>query len=191
MSKGKFMAMVFAKLSECGIDVSNMTGEDAYAKYRSLIDEGKIKAPESESPTPSKKRKSQEEFFGEEFSGVKGAEAVEKLLSEKRGHVKGAFSRPELGSVDLVWGDERGGLLHSMQKRDKLLKEGVGTISGEDMARKIPEIMDNGTFDIDDEGRMGVDFDNYHVAIRPTYYEKKVNWIVTAMETFGNKKKTE
>ena len=45
-------------------------------------------------PAPRGKKKSQDEFFGEEFKGYKGANAVEKLLKEKRGHVKNAFERP-------------------------------------------------------------------------------------------------
>ncbi|WP_158654192.1 putative barnase/colicin E5 family endoribonuclease [Helicobacter ailurogastricus] len=48
--------------------------------------------------------------FGENFAEYagKGAEAVKKLLEEKRGQVSGAFYRPDLGEsggyIDLVWG---------------------------------------------------------------------------------------
>lgn len=38
---------------------------------------------------------------------------------------------------------------------------------------------------------MGVEHKGFHVAIRTTFYEKKLNWIVTAMEIFDKKKKTE
>ena len=47
-----------------------------------------------------------EEFYGEEFKGVKGKEAIKKVIAEKRGHVKDAFTRKDIGSIDLVWGDE-------------------------------------------------------------------------------------
>ncbi len=85
---------------------------------------------------PEIKHKTREEFFGEEFAGVKGSDAIEKLLKEKRGHVKNAFTRPEIGGIDLVWGDENGGLLHTIMRRDKMLRNGTGNISGLDMAKK-------------------------------------------------------
>lgn len=135
-------------------------------------------------PKKESKRKSQEEFFGEEFKGVKGLEAIEKLLKEKRGHVKNAFERPEIGGIDLVWGDESGGLLHTILKRDKKLEQGKGTISGLDMVRKIPEIMKHGGVDKDSWGRINIDYGGYRVGILPAIFNNKVNWIVTAMELF-------
>lgn len=133
-------------------------------------------------PSPRGKNKSREDFFGEEFKGVKGKDAVEKLLKEKRGHVKNAFERPEIGGIDLVWGDENGGLQHTIQKRDKLLSRGIGSISGFDIVTKIPEIIENGTISSDDKGRINIDYGDYRVGVLPTFYADKVNWIVTAME---------
>ncbi|WP_459177972.1 putative barnase/colicin E5 family endoribonuclease, partial [Helicobacter bizzozeronii] len=57
--------------------------------------------------------------FGEhfkEFEG-KGAQAVAKLLQEKRGQVAGAFYREDLGYIDLVWGDSKKGLAHILERR--------------------------------------------------------------------------
>lgn len=134
-------------------------------------------------PAPRGKKKSQDEFFGEEFKGYKGANAVEKLLKEKRGHVKNAFERPEInGGIDIIWGDKNGGLLHTILQRDKKLASGKGKISGIDMVKKIPEIMQNGTVNQDDRGRINVDYNGYRVGILPMFYDNKVNWIVTAME---------
>lgn len=130
----------------------------------------------------AKKGKSKDEFFGEEFKGFKGKDAVEKLLKEKRGHIKNAFERPELGGIDLVWGDNTGGLLHTIMRRDKMLERETGHISGIDMVKKIPEIIQNGVFNIDEYDRPGFNLDGYRVAIRPTYDGEKLNWIVSAME---------
>ena len=138
--------------------------------------------PKRDAPSPKGKNKSQEEFFGEEFKGVKGAVAIDKLLREKRGHVKNAFERPEIGGIDLVWGDESGGLLHTIQQRDKLYDRGDGTITGLDIVKKIPDIIENGKFDIDEKGRPCFEYDNCRVAIKPTFDGKKLNWIVSAME---------
>lgn len=130
----------------------------------------------------AKKSISKEEFFGEEFTGVDGKEAIEKLLKEKRGHVKNAFERQEIGGIDLVWGDKNGGLLHTIIQRDKKLASGKGNISGLDMVRKIPEIIQNGIVDSDENGRINIDYGKYRVGILPTIFEEKLNWIVTAME---------
>lgn len=135
-----------------------------------------------------KKGKSKDEFFGEEFKGFKGKDAIEKLLKEKRGHIKNAFERPEIGGIDLVWGDKNGGLLHTILKRDRLLTEGKGHISGLDMARKIPKIIEKGEFNIDEQNRPGFVFDNCRVAVRPEFYGEKLNWVVTAMEKLSDKK---
>lgn len=148
-------------------------------EYRQNIGYDEILKKDKE---PKKKYKSQDEFFGEEFKGVKGQAALELLLKEKRGHVKGAFKRKEIGSIDLVWGDENGGLLHTIQKRDKLFSKGIGSISGEDMVKKIPEIIENGEFGQDSAGRINIDYGGYRVGIMPKFYDKKINWIVTAME---------
>lgn len=133
-------------------------------------------------PSPRGKNKSRAEFFGEEFKGVKGKDAVEKLLKEKRGHVKNAFERPEIGGIDIVWGDDTGGLQHTIMRRDKMLSNGTGKIGGLDMVKKIPEIIENGTFDLDENDRPGFEYEGCRVAVRPTYDGIKLNWIVTAME---------
>ncbi len=66
----------------------------------------------------SKKRyPSKEGFYGEEFKGVKGRAAVDLLLKEKRGHVKGAFTRKDIGDIDLVWGTPKIGLAHIVKRR--------------------------------------------------------------------------
>ena len=125
---------------------------------------------------------SKEEFFGERFDGYVGADAIKKLLQEKRGYVKGAFYRKEVGDIDLVWGNDDAGLKHLIQRRDKAFQSGEGKISGLDMVRKIPEIMEKGTFYNDKDDKLHIDFDGYKVAICPKYYNEKINWIITAYD---------
>jgi len=38
-------------------------------------------------------------------------------MQEKQGHVKGAFNNPEIGDIDLFWGDESAGLCHILNER--------------------------------------------------------------------------
>ncbi len=133
-------------------------------------------------PIKKNKAKSKEEFFGEEFKGYKGAEAIEKLLKEKRGHIKNAFERPEIGGIDLVWGDNTGGLGHTIMRRAEQLQAGTGTTSGIDIARKIPEIIEKGKFALGAGDRPNFTYNDYLVVVRPAFDGEKVNWVVTAME---------
>lgn len=43
--------------------------------------------------------------FGKEFKGYSGAKAVEKLMQEKQGFIQGAFSRNDIGDIDVVYGE--------------------------------------------------------------------------------------
>ena len=60
-----------------------------------------------------------ENLYGEEFRGYKGQQAVNKLLNEKRGHVKNAFFRHDIGMIDLVWGNNDFGLKHIISRREE------------------------------------------------------------------------
>lgn len=124
---------------------------------------------------------SKEEFFGVEFKGFKGKDAIDKLLKEKQGHVKAAFHREEIGDIDLVWGHEFSGLKHVILRRDEQKETGEGTITGLEMAKKIPEIIENGEIN-DKHGNISIIYQKYKVGINPTYDGIKVNWLVTAME---------
>lgn len=50
-------------------------------------------------------------FLQEEISGVKGQEAIQALMEKKKGFVKSAFHREDVGDIALFWGDEKGGYL--------------------------------------------------------------------------------
>lgn len=140
------------------------------------------KTPAENASVSKKKGKTKDEFFGEEFKGVKGEEAIETLLKEKRGHVKNAFERPEIGGIDLVWGDESGGLGHTIKRRNEQLEQRTGTTSGVDMVRKIPEIIEMGNFKLGAGDRPNFQYQDYLVIIKPAFDGEKVNWVLTAME---------
>lgn len=110
-------------------------------------------------------------------------DAIIKLLLEKQGYVKGAFYRIEVGYIDLVWGDKNGGLLHLINKRDRLKKQGRGKISGIEMVKKIPAIIENGKY-TKGEKNIHFDYDGYRVAVSQEYLDNKVNWVVTAIEVW-------
>ena len=136
----------------------------------------------NDAPSAKGKNKSKEDFFGIEFKGYKNEAAIDKLLVERKGYIKDAFYRAEVGGVDLVWGDESGGLAHTIKRRDAMFNCGVGSVSGVTMVKMIPRIINKGEFGIGKNERPYFKLDGFMVIIKPTYDGKKLNWVLSAME---------
>lgn len=124
---------------------------------------------------------SQEELdklLGEEFKGYKGQAAVDKLLKEQRGHVKGAFHRDDIGDIDLLWGNDYIGLKHIIKQREKQgidvhsFLSGLGDIVTKGLFRKKN---DRGNFEFLLNGKM--------VIISPEYHGNKITYVLTAYKT--------
>ncbi|EAK9949889.1 hypothetical protein A0Y56_05490 [Campylobacter upsaliensis] len=110
--------------------------------------------------------------FGVNFEGFKGKEAVQKLLEEQRGQVKGAFYKEGLGEIDLVWGDKNYGLEHILNKHGGEFKN---------LARELSEAVENGKIVKDDKGRLRLEYENKIVGIKDNWKgEKTAHWVVTA-----------
>ncbi|ELT5783198.1 hypothetical protein R6191_000374 [Campylobacter upsaliensis] len=110
--------------------------------------------------------------FGVNFEGFKGKEAIEKLLGEQRGQVKGAFYKEGLGEIDLVWGDKNYGLEHILNKHGGEFKN---------LARELSEAVENGKIVKDDKGRLRLEYENKIVGIKDNWKgEKTAHWVVTA-----------
>lgn len=123
-----------------------------------------------------------ETFYGPEFTGVKGQAAIDKLLKEKKGHVKGAFYRSDLGYIDLVWGNEHAGLCHIIERRTQ---QGINV---SDFIADLAEVVEKGqykgktpnnTFEFWYNGKM--------VIISPEYKNNKVVFLLTAFKRQKNK----
>ncbi|HEO8741889.1 TPA: DUF3519 domain-containing protein, partial [Campylobacter upsaliensis] len=112
------------------------------------------------------------EDFGENFAGYKGKEAIEKLLEEQRGQVKGAFYKEGLGEIDLVWGNKDFGLEHIINKHGGEF---------ENLAKELSEAVENGKIVKDDKGRLRLEYENKIVGIKDNWKgEKTAHWVVTA-----------
>lgn len=79
------------------------------------------------------------ELAGPEFKGVRGQSAVHKLLEEKRGHVRGAFHRKDIGDIDLIWGNEHLGLSHIISRRS------ASGLDGAQFVKDLSDVVENGT----------------------------------------------
>ncbi|WP_267892761.1 putative barnase/colicin E5 family endoribonuclease, partial [Helicobacter ailurogastricus] len=99
-----------SKLFSSEVDTAYNRPDSALSENSSLSgDSGNIQTPKADSTTTPLKIEANP-AFGENFAAYagKGAEAVKKLLQEKRGQVSGAFYREGLGYIDIIWGSAGG-----------------------------------------------------------------------------------
>jgi hypothetical protein len=127
-----------------------------------------------------------DKFFGEKFGGLKGKDAVNKLLQEKRGYVPNAFYKTEIGYITLVWGDEDGGLCHIIKKREE-----VGT-DIENFLENITEVIEKGNLhkDKNNSSRWNIWYDKKLVVIETFYLSEKLNWVISAYKQRKENKET-
>lgn len=122
------------------------------------------------------------ELLGEEFTGVKGQEAIHKLIAEQRGHVKGAFHREDIGDIDLIWGDESCGLRHILMRREE---QGIDTT---DFISDIAHVIENGSYLRKNErGRFEFQEGRKVVVISPELRGNKITFMLTAYKTRAKK----
>lgn len=119
-----------------------------------------------------------DKLYGEEFKGYKGQAAIEKLLKEQRGHVKGAFHRDDMGDIDLVWGTDTAGLQHIISRR---LTQGVDvsaflqSLSEVIETGKVRRKTSRGDFEVMHEGNIAV--------LATSYHDSKIQFLLTAYKT--------
>ncbi|EOC4999640.1 hypothetical protein ACI4X7_001897, partial [Campylobacter upsaliensis] len=122
--------------------------------------------------------------FGENFAGFKGKEAIEKLLEEQRGQVKGAFYKEGLGEIDLVWGDSKKGLSHILEQITKQW--------GEEKALKfishLNENIEKGQIVEVQKGRAAIKTDLTTIILDK---KENNNFVLTAFRDRNNKKELE
>ena len=119
-----------------------------------------------------------DEFLGEEFKGYKGQAAIDKLLQEKRGHIKAAFHRDDIGDIDLVWGNDYVGLQHIIKQREK---QGIDT---KEFMRDLTQVIENGDFyNKNERGNFEFLHNGKMAVIAPEYHENKIVFVLTAYKT--------
>lgn len=117
-------------------------------------------------------------LYGEEFKGYKGQAAIEKLLKEQRGHVKGAFHRDDMGDIDLLWGNDYLGLQHIIKHREE---QGI---NAQQFLSDIAEVVESGEFrKKNDRGNFEFLYGRKMVIIAPEYKGNKVTYLLTAYKT--------
>ncbi|EPN3899702.1 PBECR2 nuclease fold domain-containing protein, partial [Campylobacter upsaliensis] len=133
--------------------------------------------------------------FGVNFEGFKGKEAIEKLLEEQRGQVKGAFYKEGLGEIDLVWGEitdlekHKGyGLAHILDKRkSEFVEQGASESEAAQKAaefakNEISNIMQNGKIINKANEATRIETQDYRLILKQNWKGEptKNKWLVTA-----------
>ena len=73
----------------------------------------------------------------------KGKAAIKKCLETQK-DIYDAFSRGDLGLIDIRWGNEKMGLCHIIKRRDDFAQNHPGALTGLDIAQKLPEVIIHG-----------------------------------------------
>ncbi len=115
-----------------------------------------------------------EDFLGKEYKGVKGKDAIDKLMQEKQGFVRDAFSRKDIGNIALIWGNNGMGLAHIIKRR-KETKQPLGKLLS-----SLTEVIENGELKQDTDGRFVIRLKQKRAVIEPRFYEGKVKFLFTA-----------
>lgn len=114
------------------------------------------------------------DFLGKEFTGVKGQAAIDKLMQEKQGHVKGAFTRKDIGDIDLVWGNEGMGLAHIIKRR-KETKQPLGKL-----LLSLTDVIEKGELTIQDNQRFALRYKGKTAIIEPQIKNNRLTFLFTA-----------
>ena len=124
--------------------------------------------------------------FGNIYNQFKGKvkEAFDFLMKHKGGDLLGVFHRKDVGDIDLVWGDENGGLAHILHKH---VGEGKSFANVDEAMSHIQNIIETGKNDFEDGDKIVFRKGSELVTVRKNFREggKKIadkNWILTAYD---------
>ena len=116
-------------------------------------------------------------LLGDEIKGVSGQDAVNVLLEKKSGHVKAAFIREDIGTIDLIWGDETCGLCHIIKQREK-----QGTDPTEFLS-DIEDVITYGIISKNRKGRFEIFYNRKIAIVSPELRGNKLTFLLTAYKT--------
>ena len=179
----EFLTRIYQSLKEL-VHLS----DDIRAVYDELLtgEKSVLREAEQNAQQTEQRNRSSIKEFGQNYTDYyhKGIEAIEKVLQEKKGQVVGAFTRADIGDIDVVWGNEKVGLQKIIAKHSHefgIFGEGQkGIISG------ISEIVTNGNL-TNENGVYTITYEKddktFRVGLSKGWKGQGENqWIITAYE---------
>ena len=127
---------------------------------------------QTENPEPTGKGR-----FGNiyQWTTGKAKEAADFLRRMQSGYLKGVFHRNDIGDIDLVWGNDKGGLKHIIQKH---IVEHDDFDSVEEAMQIIDDVLANGE-PIPQGSNLSFDYNGYRVSVAKS---EDGNWVLTAFD---------
>ena len=109
--------------------------------------------------------------FGNIYNQFKGKvkEAFDFLMKHKGGDLLGVFHRKDVGDIDLVWGDENGGLAHILNKH---VGEGKSFANVDEAMSHIQNIVETGKNDFEDGDKIVFRKGSELVTVRKNFREE-------------------
>ncbi|MCD7721986.1 MAG: hypothetical protein LUI09_07130 [Prevotellaceae bacterium] len=124
--------------------------------------------------------------FGDIYDQFKGRvkEAIDFLLSHKSGDLLGVFHRDEIGDIDLVWGNDKGGLCHIITKHVGYGEDGVKKDFGDinELAEKMEEVFAKGKVTKRAGDRCRITHDGFTIIVSQNVNGERKNWVITAVD---------
>ena len=162
--------------------------DDIRAVYDELLtgEKSVLREAEQNAQQTEQRNRSSIKEFGQNYTDYyhKGIEALGKVLQEKKGQVVGAFTRADIGDIDVVWGNEKIGLQKIIAKH---LNDFEPFGAGEQgVIYGIGEIVDKGTLK-ENNGVNTITYEkdgrSFRVGLTKGWNGKGENqWIITAYE---------
>ena len=179
----EFLARIYKSLKEI-IHIN----DDVRAVFDELLtgEKSVLREAEQNAQQTEQRNRSSIKEFGQNYTDYyhKGIEALEKVLQEKKGQVVGAFTRADIGDIDVVWGNEKIGLQKIIAKH---LNDFEPFGAGEQgVIYGIGEIVDKGTLK-ENNGVNTITYEkdgrSFRVGLTKGWNGKGENqWIITAYE---------
>lgn len=92
---------------------------------------------------------------------------VERLRTAGTGEVPGALEHPEVGPIDVIWGNEKGGLRHVIEKHPEIVADLPELLSTMDVVQRSPN-------------RIQLADAEHHATVRLDYDGEQKSWLLTA-----------
>lgn len=131
--------------------------------------------------------------FGKVYDQFKGKpkRAYRELSKEKGGIAIGVYHRDDIGDIALVWGDERGGLVHIIKRH---IEEQTDFPDIESALNVMQQVIDNGNITRENPDKVVIDYNGYRVVVRKQTRDNQGNvvesgnWVVTAFDKSRSEK---
>lgn len=107
------------------------------------------------------------------------AEAVSLLAAARHGDARGVLAHPDVpGRIDLVWGDEKGGLRHILFKHPEI-------VDG------LPDLLSRMKVETASANRIVLSTPDHRAVVRLTYDGEAKTWLMTAYEAGERRRRAE